>query len=415
MKKINLLLLIAFSVIFLVSCGKKVADEQQIQIDLEGFTQESILSDDEKIVEIIIDKRQTQKDEKSDIVWCTVRTEDKRCKYEKSFVLTYSLYDEGGWILDEVLINDKSVWVITPLIGVNDDDISASLIGIDVTVNGEIWHVTKDNMKSISIDSHETDLELQKDAVTATLTIDDLVEEASGQLIINYNFNHGSWIMDSISGREDFSAHIKPGVELNITEEMLLDTVNGQSFEYNPKEPKIYRTQKITINKDEVSDFIIEKQETSLKGTSVQYFCSCTLTKPYAAFMLTFEIPYHYSGEWNIQDISTTAECTFVDIVGNWTGTNAYSRNCELNITEMDEDGNISGTYSDMGKSSNRAYSYYVAGKINMDTLEITLKAGDIIGKEPYALFKPYDITARINVDDSSISGNADLQFWVTQ
>lgn len=112
MKKIYLSLLITFSLVFLVSCGKKVADEEQIQIDLEAFTQKSILSDSEKIIEIAIDKRQTQKDEKLDTVWCTVQTEDER-----------------GWILDEVSVSDKSSWVITPLIGVSDDEISASLIG----------------------------------------------------------------------------------------------------------------------------------------------------------------------------------------------------------------------------------------------------------------------------------------------
>lgn len=399
----------------LAGCGAKVADEEKIQTDLEAYKQNDFLAADEKITEIVIDKRQTEKDAKVDTVWCGVQTEDARCAYEKDFTLTYSLYDEGGWMLDDVSVNNRSEWVITPLVGVNDDEISTSLIGIDVTINDEIWHVTRENIKSISVDSHETDLETQKDIVTATLIIDDLVEEASGQLIINYNFNHGSWVMDSISGRENFSALNKPGLELNVTENTLLDIINGQSFEYNPQESKMYSTQEITINKDEVSDFVIDKQEVSSKGTSVQHFCSCTLTKPYATFTLAIEIPYYYSDEWTIRDISATAECTSVDIVGTWTGTNVYGRNCELDITEMDADGNISGSYSDHGSPNYKANSYYVAGKISKDTLEMTLEAGDIIGEKPYKWFKPSDIRAKLNVDDSSISGSADLQFTLTQ
>ena len=122
------------AVIF-VGCGKKVANEEQIQIDLETFMEKSILADNEKILAVTIDKRQTQKDDKKDVVWCTIQTEDERCAYEKSIVLTYSLYDEGGWMLDEISGNDRSGWVITPLTGVNDDEISASLSGINITTN----------------------------------------------------------------------------------------------------------------------------------------------------------------------------------------------------------------------------------------------------------------------------------------
>jgi len=397
----------------LAGCGKKVADEEQIQADLETYSQESILDDDEKIIAVTIDKRQTQKDNKTDVVWCTLQTEGERCAYEKSIVLTYTLYDEGGWMLDEVSDGDRSEWVITPLTGVNEDEIPASLSGMNITANNETWDVTQENMKSIFVDSHETNLEEQKDTVTVTLTVDDLVEEASGQLVINYSFDHGKWIMDSISGNENFSAAVKGGMELNATKDILLDAVNGQSYEYNPQEPSIYSKQEIVINKDEVTEFVIERQESSSKGTSQQYFCNCILTKPNAVFALVIEIPYLYSDAWNIQPISVTAECTSVDITGKWTGTNAYSRNCELNITEMDAEGNISGTYSDQGKSGQKPYSYNVAGKINRDTLEITLEAGDMIGEKPYSWFKPEDITAKINVDEELISGNADLLFWL--
>ena len=186
-------------------------------------------------------------------------------------------------------------------------------------------------------------------------------------------------------------------------------------FLRNTQGPSIYRKQEITINKDEVVDFTIDRQESSSKGTSQQIFCNCTLTKPNAVFTLAIEMSYLYSGTWIIQPISVTSECTSVDITGKWTGTNAYGRICELDITEMDAEGNISGTYSDQGSAYNKAYSYYVAGKINRDTLEITLDAGDMIGEKPYKWFKPDNITAKVNIDDDLISGNADLLFNLTQ
>ena len=415
MKKIYIFLVMMLMAVIFVGCGKKVANEEQIQIDLETFMEKSILADNEKILAVTIDKRQTQKDDKKDVVWCTIQTEDERCAYEKSIVLTYSLYDEGGWMLDEISGNDRSGWVITPLTGVNDDEISASLSGINITTNNEIWYVTQDNMKSILVDSHETNLEEQKDTVAVTLIVDDLIEEADGQLIINYSFEHGSWKMDSISGNENFSAATKAGMELNITEDILLKAIDGQSYKYNTQEPSMYSKQEITINKDEVVDFTIDRQESSSKGTSQQIFCNCTLAKPNAVFTLAIEVSYLYSDTWIIQPISVTSECTSVDITGKWTGTNAYGRICELDITEMDAEGNISGTYSDQGSAYNKAYSYYVAGKINRDTLEITLDAGDMIGEKPYKWFKPDNITAKVNIDNDLISGNADLLFNLTR
>lgn len=90
------------------------------------------------------------------------------------------------------------------------------------------------------------------------------------------------------------------------------------------------------------------------------------------------EIPYHYWDEWNIEPVSVTAKCTSVEITGNWTGTNNYGYIIELNITEMDE-------------------------------------AGDVIGEKPSKYFEPDNITVRLNVDDASITGYTYLNFTVMQ
>lgn len=73
MKKIYLFLLMMLMVVMFVGCGKKVANEEQIQIDLETYTEKTILADNEKIIAVTIDKRQTQKDDKKDVVWCTIQ------------------------------------------------------------------------------------------------------------------------------------------------------------------------------------------------------------------------------------------------------------------------------------------------------------------------------------------------------
>ncbi len=157
--------------------------------------------------------------------------------------------------------------------GINNDEISASLNNVNLTVDNEIWYVSEDNIKSISVDNHETDLKAETNQVTVSLTVDDLVEEAEGQLVIDYIFENGNWVMDSLSGNENFTSVIKQTVALNVEEETLLSAINGLSFEYG--------SQEITVDKNKVSDFVIESQAASSKGTLQQFFCSCTLTEPH--------------------------------------------------------------------------------------------------------------------------------------
>lgn len=408
MKKLYLLLFITVASILLISCGNKVADEQQIQTDLEAYKNEDYFNENEKIIEIKIDKRKTKKDEKLDAVWCTVQTEDERCAYEKKFVLTYSLYDEGGWMLDNVSVNDKREWVITPVVGVSRDEISESLNGISITVDDEIWQVTQDKIEIISVDKQETDLEAGTDVVTVTIAVDDLVEKANGQLSINYTF-YNKWIIDSISGNEDFTASVKPGLEFNITEETLYNAVSGESFPYGVGDVM----QTIIINKDELSDLVIENHESLLKGTMQKYLCKCILKKPHAEFTLNIEAQYYYLVTWDLQSTSVGAECISVKVDGNWVGT-MFGQTCELNITETDQDGAITGTFTHY----DGAESYYVSGKIYRDTLYIELEAGDEIiagvkiGGTPYGTS---DIKAQLNVDDSTISGMARHNFVVAQ
>ncbi|MCM1386012.1 MAG: hypothetical protein NC231_01685 [Bacillus sp. (in: Bacteria)] len=388
----------------LAGCGAKVADEEKIQTDLTSYKQKDFLAADEKITEIVIDKRQTEKDDKIDTVWCSVQTEDARCAYEKDFTLTYSLYDEGGWILDEVDVNNRSEWVITPLTGVSNEEISASLSGINITADNESWYVTKDNIKAMSVNNQETNLENETDVVTVSLTVDDLVEEAKGELLIHYIFRNGGWVMDSMLGNENFTADMKTSAALSIDDTALFNAVNGQVFEYG--------SQEISVNKDEISDFMVKGQELSNKGTVQKYLCSCTLTKPCATFSLDIAVPYYYAEGWNEQSADITAKCTSVDIVGVWSGTTLGDYN-ELNITEMDENGNISGSYVHRGPIKLDIYSYYVTGAVKWDTLGIYLTVGDVI--EEAKEWKIKDINAYINIEDSTIEGTGYEYFAVSR
>lgn len=409
MKKISIIvLLLALLTLLLVGC-ESVADVEQIQTDLESY--HDFLGENEKITALEITKRETEKKNNLDVVHCRVTTEDSLRSYEKKLVLTYTYDETDKWVLDHVSINSASEWNIAPVRGVNKEEIIKSLQGMSVTAGDEVWNIKSENIASVSILSQNTDLAGKKDVVTVNLTIDDVVQEATGQLELSYIFD-GKWTVDSASGNGNFIAEAKTGTELDATDETLISAFADQTFAYGVEGVK---TQKITATKSEISDFSIVSQESANKGTLVTYLCSCTLTKNNAVFALEIKIPFHYSNGWNLDPASITAKCTSVQIEGNWIGTNVYGRSCELNITGIDAVGNIEGTYTDHGDSNHKSYSYHVSGQIDLNTLLITLKAGDAIEKPSYSWWKPNDITAQLKVDKATIMGNADLQFTVSQ
>lgn len=413
MKNLFLPIILFFTVsMLLTSCGNRVAGKSQIKTDLEAYTETIFSTENEQIVEVNIDKRETKKKEKSDMVWCTVKTEDEKCSYEKNLVLTYNLYDKDGWILDNVSVNSRSEWNIMPLIGADNDEIISSLNGVNVTADNELWYIKKDNIKNISVDKHETDLEAETDIVTVTLTIDDLVEEASGQLVISYTFNNGNWIMDSLSGNENFAAATKSGFALNVTEETLINELDGKTFKYGMTAND---SQTITINKSEISDFSIERQESSSKGTDQNYYCECILKKPHAEFALSMEVHYSYSEEWNLQSISTTANCTSMNVEGEWTGT--YRRvagggSAVINISAVDDNGLLIGTFKYTPNRVDRYSqpgSYNITGEMNLATMYIHFTAGEWVdypGKNSLE-WDSSDISIKLDVDNSIMYGEA--------
>lgn len=72
------------SMFSLSACGQKVADEEQIKEDLGENAEIQFLREDEQIEEVVIEKRQTEKEQKTDTVWCTVTTSNTEVSCQKT-------------------------------------------------------------------------------------------------------------------------------------------------------------------------------------------------------------------------------------------------------------------------------------------------------------------------------------------
>ncbi|MBQ4536674.1 MAG: hypothetical protein II994_03525 [Lachnospiraceae bacterium] len=399
--------LVAFLVMCLfqiTSCGR--ADEEQILRDVKSY--EGILSEKENIKEFKITNREENKKEKIETIDCIMNTEDAKCSYEKEIVLTYCFNDENGWVLDSAEVNAPSEWNINPLVGVDKEEIMESIEKISITIEDEIWQIHKENVSNISIEEQATDLVEKTDVVTVMLTMDDKVKTATGNLQLEYVFDADStedtyWCLESYSGEETFVTAAKAGMELDVTEQMLIENIDRKSFTYGTIDMK--------INQSEISDFEITSQKESQKGTEKMYECKFVLAKEHADFEVKVQIPYSYINEWRMGDITVDAKCNSVAIEGTWVGQNVYGRTCELIISDMDDSGNISGVYTEKGDNWHAAYSYNVSGTMDFNNMSMYLQAGDLIGAAPYKGFKASDITASFFVDEQMLSGRADLQF----
>lgn len=410
--KIRLQLVVVFIVmILLVGCGNSRMSQEELQSNLEKYLQDEYLDENDKLVEVKITDWQTEEEENRDSIRCTIVTEDEKYRYEKKAIFIYVLDNEGEWYMDDFSVEEQFNWIITPLTGVDKEQITNSLIGMTFTANNEIWNIRDDNIESVSIANQKTDLAALTDTVTVNITINDKVQRASGQAVIHYIFDNewNNWILDSMSEKDNFTAETKAGLALDVTEEVLLDTLSGQVIKYG-----INNIQNITLNKDEISDFVIEKQESSEKGSIETYFCKGILTKPHATFTIEMEAPYWYSDGWELQPVVITAKCSSVELEGKWTGSNVYGRSCELDITEIDKNGNINAVYRDNGDRFNKGFSYYVSGSIDLNNLRVDLEAGEVI-KSTGWWFEGYNITAVLYADSSKLFGSSDLQFTLTQ
>ena len=420
MKKTYLVTVVTIIMMFLLTGCTSVANEKKIQSDLEAYSKSDFLKDGEKIDKVVIDDRQTDKAQRRDTVWCTVTVEDSEVSCEKSVALSYGLYDKNGWMLEDVTVSDESQWRITPLKGIAKEKIVDSLNGKSFKVDGESWDITKNAVKKVSVDKQDTDLKGLTDTVTVTLTLDDAVEEAKGQLIVNYTFDD-EWVVDSVSESEKFTATVKPDKALDVTEDNLIEEIMKQEITFGQTTDDLggvfsivndAASQTISLDKDEISDFVIENQETSQKGCYQTYQCGFTVTKPHAVFDFDVTVPYYYGETWDVQPLTISAQATSVDIEGEWTGTYddvPFGGSATLNISKVDEDGTVTGVYSykpSMG--SEEAGSYNVSGKIDMSTLQMYLSAGSWI-EESGNDWEKMDISAILYVDEGEIRGSGQM------
>lgn len=405
-RKYLMILPMALLMTLFTGCSN-VANEKQIKTDLEQYEETDVIKDDEKIEEIAIDKRQTDEDKKTDTVWCTITTQDSEISYQKECVLTYNLDKQKKWTLADVDVNDSDEWVKEPLKGIDEEAISLSLNDETVKVDDTEWYIEESEIKKISIDKQDTDIEQKKDTVLVSLTLESPVQKAEGQLEISYHFED-EWEIDSLAEKKSFTTQDIEGTALNATKKSLTEELVQSEIKLDNDESNI------SIEKENISNFKIVNENTEDKGTFKTFECTATITKPTAVFQIAANIGYLYSEEegWTCQPVTIKSTLESLNIVGEWKGTYngaPYSGEAVLNILSLDENGTITATYSYTPETTSdysQPGSYNVSGKIDFETLHMDLEAGDWIAEPSKTLsVTKANIRANLYVNDSIIEG----------
>lgn len=399
------LLIVSMALVALLFCTgcSSIAKEKDIKEDLENYSEGELFEKGEKIDKVVIEKREIDKKQNENTVWCVITTQDSKVSSEKEMVLSYHKYEKEGWTLDEVEVEDSDAWKITPLQGITEKDIPETLDGKVVNVDGNKWRISEKEVDEISIDEQETELKEKTDKVTMTVTLKGEVQKVKGKLVVSYKFDE-EWEEGKVLEEGDFVAEDIPERALKVKEDELIEKLTGEKIIYGDDSSM---KQEITIAKEEISDFKIEKKESKVKGTEQSIYCSCTLNKKNVILGLQMIFAYSYGEKWEFSNVDIITETKSFDILGQWTGeyiAPGEDGNVVLDISKVKED-EVVATYSYTPTGYGQAGSYNVAGKIDTKTLNTELIAGEWIAKPDEDAFIKQDIRAVINVDMGIIEG----------
>lgn len=224
-KKTSLLLMLVFIMLCMTGCSS-VPKEKQIKQDIMDASSSLVLAENEKVVDIEIKDRKTDKKAKSDQVICIVKTELDNVSYEKGYTLSYHKFD-NGWKMQSIIIGESADWVIKPLKGVNEEQIKNSLTYKTINVDGELWTIEDGEISDIVIKKQDTDLDKGKDKVTIKIKLNGEVEEVEGTIKAEYDFDK-KWELKDMEDENDFSSKEKADKALNVTDKAV-ETVQMMS------------------------------------------------------------------------------------------------------------------------------------------------------------------------------------------
>ena len=237
--------------------------------------------------------------------------------------------------MEDYKVADQGKWNIIPLSGVKETDLRSNLVGKTITVDNQSWEILDSEISQLTIKSQNTDLEKKTDQITMDIVLDGEIESVSGTLVADYTFDK-AWNLSSLSEKYSLRPEVKEDKALDVSMERVVDDIQYPEIKYGVSGA----IQKITISKDQMEDFSVDKQISQYKGTEQSLQCSAKLVKGHAIFNVSINADYIFeNGTWNCSQIEPELTFASANLQGEWKGTyreGGGNGTVNLNITEVD-------------------------------------------------------------------------------
>jgi hypothetical protein len=404
--------LCASMLLLFAACGNAaITSEAEMQADVEIATNYDYYKNGEVIDNFEILERETDHEYGDDNAIVRVESHDDSASYIRLFDISYSFYEEHGWLCDNVVPVEEDKWASTPLAGVSEEAIKASLDGLRVKIGGDEWNISEDDIEDVTVGTRDTNLEGKSDTVAVTLSVTTEVLLATGELELEFNYDDG-WEYEDYSVITPFESSYQQGKDPQLTNETLISDISKQKIIMGEQKHE----QEISLSNDEISNFSIDQVESLNRGMQQTYSCSFVLAKELVSFDVMADIIYQYdpAGGWEPQYTNLMSNVKSVSLDGVWSGqynASSWGNNAadyaelKIEIPKVESDGSVEAICSFSALPTNPSVpsgSFSAIGGIDYPSLRVTLEPQEWIERpEDYNLI---GFMGYLRVEDSTLT-----------
>lgn len=413
MKKFSAVILsglLCSTALLFASCGDKTVDKSQ----MEEYIENKYYSDNpnEKIKSLVIDKRNTDKKEETDDIWCTVISNDGKCEYTRQFYLKARLYDASGWKLKEFEEYNKEKWETVPVSGVSIEEIKNAINYSYIQAGDYEWCITPDNLDDVTMKDQSTDLKMLKDDVTIDISMSTDIMKVKVPVKVKFVYED-QWRLETFEQAEAVEPEYKEGFKPDITDDIIIEALSQTPL----KVGGTLDQQTVTITEEYVKDLKITEQKHSFEGHHNTVNCEFVLEKNEVVMNIISELNFELNfeeKEWEFKYLNYTPTITSFDLSGKWEGTYIASQgetNLTLDITQNNANklDAVFEFFVDPKNNEKPDGSFKMSGNLYTDSFTFYLGAGEwIVKPEGYSTIDLYGVYM---IDEGCLKQNSGWGF----
>lgn len=183
-------ILLILMLTLLTGCSESAKDEKEIIQDLQSNS--AFIANDIKISNYEIIKRQTDVNNKTDLVYITVQTNDPELTCSLSYELRYKLYNDG-WILESMVRYYDGPWEFS---GLTNDQILSDIKSNDYYF--ENWDLDIQNIEVTSEVYNSNAMAYYEKEIVVDLTAHNMLFDYFTSYSIYYEVANGEWELKSV-------------------------------------------------------------------------------------------------------------------------------------------------------------------------------------------------------------------------